>query len=233
MLYTIADLTFYMEPDSVTKQQAKKYLEKKDRMAEFEIFPPNIDQFKAKKQSVDFETYQYLLCGFRFYCALLEYKGIMQHASAVVVDNKAYLFSAPSGTGKSTHTGKWLELFGDKAYILNDDKPAIRILDDGIYAYGTPWSGKHDISVNKKVPLQGICFLTRDTENWIKPMEKISASVRIYHAALHNLSTTQLSNQLDIINQIIEHIPIYEMGCTPTIEAARMAYNVMSKEEVK
>ena len=153
----------------------------------------------------------------------------MLHASAVVVDEKAYLFSAPCGTGKSTHTSKWLELFGDGAYILNDDKPAIRVLDDGIYAYGTPWSGKHDISVNKRVKLQAICFLNRDTTNWIKPMEDHDKIVNLYYATIKRIEKDLASNLFDIIGDIIDKVPIYTMGCTPTIDSAKMAYNVMSE----
>ena len=88
------------------------------------------------------------------------YNGCVLHSSSVVIDNEAYLFSAPSGTGKSTHASLWVKYLTEKEpYILNDDNPAIRIINGNIYAYGTPFSGKHDISVNQKAKLQGICFL--------------------------------------------------------------------------
>ena len=73
---------------------------------------------------------------------------MLLHSSCVVYEDKAYLFSAPCGTGKSTHTQIWLKRFPG-AYILNDDKPAIRIMEDGVYAFGTPFSGKTDLNVNK------------------------------------------------------------------------------------
>ena len=75
---------------------------------------------------------------------------MLLHSSAVVVDGYAYLFSADSGTGKSTHTGLWKQHFGDRAYIINDDKPAIRKVDGEWYVFGTPWSGKTDTSVNPR-----------------------------------------------------------------------------------
>ena len=84
----------------------------------------------------------------------------MLHASAVVVDGDAYLFSAPCGTGKSTHASLWLKYLKHKnPYILNDDKPAIRIVNDNIYVYGTPFSGKTDKNKNEKANLKGIAFL--------------------------------------------------------------------------
>lgn len=233
MKYNIAGITISMNPDPITYKQAEKYRVDDKEIAEFEVIPPTLEKYNSKIRRLPFDSYQYLVCGMYFHYKLFDYNGIMQHASAVVVDNKAYLFSAPCGTGKSTHTGKWLELFGESAYILNDDKPAIRVLEDGIYAYGTPWSGKHDISVNKKVPLQGICFLTRDSENWIKPMNKQTSAIRMYHASWRNLTPELLSKELEIIDEIVNRIPVYEMGCTPTIDAAQMAYDVMSIGEVK
>lgn len=233
MKYCVADIVFTMSPDDITKKQAEKYLYFDNTVPEFHIEPSGMDNYIRNNIEVDFASYQYLtMCG-RFSRELLRYSGIYLHASAVVVENKAYLFSAVSGTGKSTHTGKWLELFGESAYILNDDKPVIRVLEDGIYAYGTPWSGKHDISVNKKVPLQAICFIERDTANWVKPIDEQEATIRMYHASLKKLTSEQLSKQMDIIEQIINRIPVYRMGCTPTIDAAQMAYDVMSKGEVK
>ena len=65
------------------------------------------------------------------------------HGSAVAVDGAAYLFTARSGTGKSTHTRLWREMLGDRAVMVNDDKPLIRLTEDGAVVYGTPWNGKH------------------------------------------------------------------------------------------
>ena len=87
------------------------------------------------------DSCEYMCTGSMFYSQLLRHNGIMLHSSCVVVDDGAYLFTARSGTGKSTHTNLWLEKFGDRAYILNDDKPALRLENGTWFAYGTPWSG--------------------------------------------------------------------------------------------
>ena len=231
--YSIADLIVRMEPDPKTKQQAEKYLCNQDLQHDLDVFYIDYETYLKKDTKSTYEVYKYVSMSADFYRKLIDYNGIMLHASAIVVDDKAYLFSAPSGTGKSTHTGKWLELFGESAYILNDDKPAIRVLDDGIYAYGTPWSGKCDISVNKKVKLQGICFLERDKKNYIELMDNVTSIFRLYHATLKKLSFEQINRVMDIIDSIVNKIPIYKMGCTPTVEAAKMAYDAMSKSEVK
>ena len=89
------------------------------------------------------------------------YDTILFHGSAVAVDGIGYLFTAKSGTGKSTHTRLWRELFGERAVMLNDDKPLIKVSENGIIVYGTPWDGKHRLSTNTFVPLKGICFMSK------------------------------------------------------------------------
>lgn len=232
MKYCVADIVFSMKPDQITEKQAKKYIYCGDKEPEFFIKPKSIKDYEKNSYGLDFGDYQYLTCGNEFYKQVLFRNGLYLHASAVVVEGRAYLFSAPSGTGKSTHTEKWLQIFQEKAYILNDDKPIIRIFDDGIYAYGSPWSGKHDISENKKVKLQAICFLTRDIKNWIRPMNSVMSTIRLLHGSGKILSPELIEKQTKIVNIISQHIPIYEMGCTPTIEAAQIAYNIMSNCEV-
>lgn len=127
------------------------------------------------------DDWEYMLTGSDFYTELIKYNGILLHSSCVVVDDYAYVFSADSGTGKSTHTQLWLEHFGDRAYILNDDKPAIRLIDGKVYACGTPWSGKYDYSTPKIVELAGICFLQRSETNWIKRLKQAKRFLIYFH----------------------------------------------------
>ena len=231
MIYKIADLIVEAQVDSRTLERGKPYVYDGESTVDIDISiaPGSLETYKSKDRAYSFEDYEYMSLGSNFYKKLLDFNGMMLHSSAVVVDDKAYLFSAASGTGKSTHTNFWLELFGDRAYILNDDKPAIRVLNDGIYAYGTPWSGKNNISANKKVKIQAICILKRDVINSIKPMEPQNAFLRIYHSTVKKLSQEQVLKSFEIINKIIKEIPIYELGCTPTIEAAKLSYDCMSK----
>lgn len=103
---------------------------------------------------------------------LLALDTLLFHGSVIAVDGKGYLFTAKSGTGKSTHTRLWREYFGERAIMVNDDKPLLKITENNVMVYGTPWDGKHRLSSNVVVPLQGICILNRGEENRI---EKISA----------------------------------------------------------
>lgn len=147
----------------------------------------------------------------------------------MALDNKAVLFSAPCGTGKSTHTGLWRKYFGeDKAIIINDDKPAIRLMGDTFYVYGTPWSGKSDLNTNVKVPLQAIVFLEQASENCIERLSNKDAVRWLYYQSLRPTgprSEEKTSNLLNLLDKIVCQIPIYKMGCTISEEAVELSYN--------
>ena len=139
--------------------------------------------------------------------------------------------SAPSGTGKSTHTQLWLQVFGDRAKILNDDKPAMRLENGVWYAYGTPWSGKYDYSVNTKVPLAGICILSRGDENRILPYGGAKAIHDILTQTIRSSDADAMIKLLELLDQLVTAVPVWKMECTPDPEAARVAYRAMSGKE--
>lgn len=185
--------------------------------------------FSENYPEIDEETREYICTGAEFYNALMSFGGFFLHSSAVMIDGKAYLFSAPSGTGKSTHTSLWLEKFGDRAKILNDDKPAIRIINDEIRVFGTPWSGKADSSVNTDVALAGICFLERDTTNHIEEISKAEGIAKVMNQTIRPSDRAQMSQLLDTLDIVISRTPIYKMGCNISLEAAEVAYEAMKR----
>lgn len=178
------------------------------------------------------DDWEYMLTGSDFYTELIKYNGILLHSSCVVVDDKAYAFSADSGTGKSTHTELWLKHFGDRAYILNDDKPAIRLIDGRVYACGTPWSGKYDYSVPKNVELAGICFLERSEENWIRKADTGRAVFNIFSQTVRKLNRDKMDNLFDVLEELFAKVPLFEMGCNISDDAVVMSYNAMSSGKV-
>lgn len=182
----------------------------------------------AENPHLTLEACEYIWTGSIFYDALINFDGFVLHASAVIVDGRAYLFSAPSGTGKSTHTSLWLKHFGDRAQILNDDKPAIRITENGIRVYGTPWSGKSDLNINTDAELGGICFIERDDHNHIEEISKGEAIVRVMNQTLRPTDEKEMGLLLDTLDVVISRTHIYKMGCTISEEAAVMAYEKMS-----
>ena len=160
---------------------------------------------------------------------LLSCDTLLFHGSVIAVDGEGYLFTAKSGTGKSTHTRLWREYFGERAVMVNDDKPLLHITDSGVTAYGTPWDGKHRLSTNIAVPLKGICILTRDTTNHIEPAEPHAAYPMIVQQTNRSLSADGMKQTLSLIDRMLNVVPVYRLGCNMDIEAARLAYEGMNR----
>ncbi len=176
---------------------------------------------------LSFDECEYLYSGSFFYEQLSLYDGLMLHSSCIEYNGKAYLFSAPSGTGKSTHTHLWLKYLPD-CRIINDDKPAIRIIDGVAYAFGTPWSGKTDENVNEGVPIGGICFLGRG-ENKIRQIPGIAALKRFMDQTVRPRDKNLMNKMLETLNIILTNVPIYEMTCDMSEDAVKTAVNGMVK----
>ena len=170
---------------------------------------------------------EYMLTGNGFYSELLHFGGLMIHASAVVYKGGAYLFSADSGTGKSTHTQLWLKAFGDEAKILNDDKPAVRIIDGKAYAYGTPWSGKTDWNLNVRADLKGICFLERAKENTIRRANAGEVVSDLLRQTIRPQKEENMDKLLENMDALLKIVPVYKMGCNMDVSAAEVSYNAM------
>lgn len=227
--YKIAGLTVEMDSFGRTVEQAKPYL---CEAAEPDIvISTDWQAFQQRHPEFDDSDSEYLESAKSFYYQLLRYDGMMLHASAVVVDGYAYLFSANSGTGKSTHTGLWQKVFGDRAYILNDDKPAIRPEDGRWYAYGTPWSGKYDISVDARVPLAGICFLHQAEENTIVPYTSPKVIFSLYEQTARPPASKARARIMELIDRLIKQVPIWKMGCNMDPQAALVSYEAMSAKK--
>ena len=155
------------------------------------------------------ENAVYMESGFQFYRQLLDFNGLMLHSSALELDGVAYLFSGPCGVGKSTHTRLWQSTFGEKVKVFNDDKPALRRLDDGWFAYGTPWCGKDGININMKVPLGGICFLKQGDENSIRRLDKRESITNIISQTTFKISNVaKMEKLLETVGKLVEEIPI-------------------------
>ena len=173
----------------------------------------------------------YLESGVQFYNELLNFEGLLLHASAVEMDGKAYLFSGPCGMGKSTHTRLWQQTFGSAAQVFNDDKPALRCLDGKWYAYGTPWCGKDGINQNKKVPLAGICFLQQAPENHIRQMTPTEAAIKIISQTRRRFNLVEnLDKMLHHVEALVRDIPVFQLENRPEPEAARLSYETMRRK---
>lgn len=151
------------------------------------------------------------------------------HGSAISVDGRCYLFTAKSGTGKSTHAGLWRELFGNQAVMINDDKPILRIDDKGVTVYGTPYNGKHHLGSNTSAPLQAVCILQRAEENRIVKISKQEAYAALFQQVYRPNDEEQMRKTLTLIGKLLERVSLYRLSCNMDISAAETAYNGMKE----
>lgn len=160
---------------------------------------------------------------------LFEQGVLMTHGSTVAVDGRAYLFTAKCGTGKSTHTRLWRQVFGDRAAIVNDDKPFLNLTDNGILACGSPWSGKHGLDTNIIVPLQGICILERGKENRIARILPEEALPMLLHQTHCPLALQNREPFEALVLQLAQTVPLWRMECNMDPQAADISHKAMSE----
>ena len=175
-------------------------------------------------------TIAYMESSIQFHAKLLKHDGFHLHSSAVELEGRAYLFSGPSGTGKSTHTRLWQQIFGEAAQVFNDDKPALRCLAGRWFAYGTPWCGKDGINQNKKVPLGAVCFLKQAGENRIRRLPPQEALTKLMGQTIHRITKMEnLDLMLSHLEKLVQMIPVYELENRPEPEAALLSYETMRR----
>ena len=223
-----------------TRNRCKDYLT--DKPAEFSVSISGSDMEDERKWSKSETPKEWELewvAIYRKICSELAHRNtVLIHGSCIAVDGSAYLFCAPSGTGKSTHTRLWREYLGEKAVMVNDDKPLVRIFEpsDPAYGaertlriYGTPWNGKHRLGANISAPLKAVCFLGRSEENHIERIDAASALPQLIKYTFRPEDPASMLAVLDNAAKIADLSAFYSLVCNMDPKAAEVAYKGMSE----
>ncbi len=165
--------------------------------------------------------------GNTFFKKAIPFDTMLVHSSALVFEGKAYLFSAMSGVGKSTHTKLWQKAFGERVQIINDDKPAVRIVDGNPIVYGTPFDGGSGIAENDSAPLGAIIFLKRSDSNFVEIPSTKEILQSLYFSTVHMLSEDNTEMMLSNFEKLIGTTKFYILNCNTDISAAYTAYNAI------
>ena len=234
--YRIAGLNVDMKVFGKTMlDQSEKYKVENDGSAPDVTINISEEKLMERMQKngnafADLNTQEYMSTGAAFYVSLIKFNGLMLHSSAVVLDGKAYLFSAPSGTGKSTHTSRWVSYFGsDRAFIINDDKPAIREMDGQFMVMGTPWSGKTAMNENVSVPAAAVAFIERSETNRIERLTPAQALKHIMWQTVRPTKEENMERLLTTLDSFIRQVPVYKLYCNISDEAVQVAYEAMKE----
>ena len=154
---------------------------------------------------------------------------LLMHGAVVAVDGQAYLFTAKSGTGKTTHTRLWMQQFGDRAVMVNGDKPLLHVTNTGATVYGTPWDGKEHLSRNMACPLKAVCILTRSKTNYIERISPKEALMMLCQQSYRPAQPAALRKTLALVDLLSSSVPLYQLGCNMEPEAALVAYHGMNQ----
>lgn len=216
---TPADFSIEMYDEDVEKERLKSYSE---------------DDFEGKpRREFSCEYLETLALYRKIADAMLDFGVLLFHGSVISVDGYAYLFTAKSGTGKSTHTRLWRQLLGDRAVMVNDDKPLIAVDNNGsTTVYGTPWCGKHSLGDNIKACLRAICILERAVDNSITAADPRQVYPLILQQTYRPSRPDKLMKMLPLVDKLMKNVTIYTLGCNMDISAAKLAYSTMSGEEI-
>lgn len=152
----------------------------------------------------------------------------LMHGAVIAWENQGYLFTAPSGTGKSTHLALWKKYLGDQAEVINGDKPFLKVREDEVWVYGTPWAGKEQWQVNKKVALKGICFLERGEKNSIQKIDSFSALPFLMRQVYFTDAPQSAGKTMELLDQMLKIVPLYKMKCDISKKAFECSFGAMT-----
>lgn len=160
---------------------------------------------------------------------LVKHGVILMHSAVIAVDGIAYAFMAKSGVGKSTHMRLWQQTFGDRAVVVNGDKPLFSFQGGVLMAHGSPWQGKEGLGANISMPVGGIALLERAEVNAIRPASSAEVVGRIFHQVLVPDNAVDVSAFMGLLDRIVKTVPFYTLKCNMEREAALVAWEGMAQ----
>ena len=165
---------------------------------------------------------------------LVEDGAVVFHSSAISVDGNGFLITARSGVGKSTHAKNLSGYIGDSFKYINDDKPLLKVNDNEVIVYSSPWNGKERRGNNISAPLKAILFLSRgETNSYRKIVNKEEIYIKMLSQIYLPKEKSKREKALIIADKLLKNVNFYEINVTKDIESAKMTYEEIIKNEIK
>ena len=156
------------------------------------------------------------------------YNRLLIHGASISYNNQAFLFTAPSGTGKSTHIRLWKKYLGEQVKIVNGDKPFIHISENETTIYGTPWAGKERWHRNCNAPLNAICFVRRGTTNSIRRITPEECLPLLLNQVYIPEDSVAVGLTLELMDQLLKNVPLYLLHCDMSEGAVRCSFETLT-----
>lgn len=161
----------------------------------------------------------------------IDYNVFLMHGAVIALGEESYMFSAPSGTGKTTHIKLWLQHVDD-SIVVNGDKPMVRIVDDDVMVCGTPWSGSEHLHTNVIKPLKAIVFMERGESNHIEEIDFSEAYPHLLEQTYIPRDLEKAKKVLALISSMYKKVSFYRFQCNNLKDDCfKTAYNGLVKSE--
>ena len=158
---------------------------------------------------------------------------IVFHGSSFMVNNYAFIVTARSGVGKSTHVNLLKELLHDELTYINDDKPLLEIKDE-VTVFSNPWNGKEKRGNDVNAHLKAIIFLGRsDKPNYHKIINKEEIYIKLISQTYLPKEKSKREKALTLVDKLLKEINFYEINVNQDLESAKMTYEEIIKNEIK
>lgn len=149
------------------------------------------------------------------------------HGAAISYKNNGYIFTAVSGTGKSTHISLWKQYLGDDVEIVNGDKPIINIDGDDVIVYSTPYAGKEGWQNHKSAKLKGVCIVERGNVNQVKKVDFSTYLNTLFKQVYKPYDINSTIKTIELFNEFSK-LPLYLMQCDISENAVKASFNAMT-----
>ena len=230
MRIKVADTVFEINnKDSYWEKFVSAYLTEEEPHHYIELSEEFLQEAFNASQSFSVGYTEYLetyreICNY-----MIQRDALLMHGAVIEYEGMAYMFTAPSGTGKTTHIRQWRKAFGKAVRVINGDKPIIRYKDGEFIAYGTPWCGKEHYNTNTSAPLKGIVLVSRGEENSIEEIPSDKFNLFLVKQLYLPKDPSLRMKVLELGDKLFTTVKLYHLKCNISTDAAILARDKIHK----
>lgn len=204
-----AEFICYLTGGCSDWKQAPVRISRKGKFYEIQVLQSSFPERIALKTVLECMNAEHLLS---------EANSFLLHSSYIAVNGKAILFTAPSGTGKSTQAELWKQ-FRD-AEIINGDRAVVRWkineTENIILAEGLPFAGSSEYCLNRSLPLQAIVRLEQASVTSIRRIRGYEAfSNLLKECTMNPWDRNEMKRLTEVATHVAEMVPMFHLACTP------------------
>lgn len=217
------------------KNYCKNYItDSKEAVDSVFVSEDKIDTELSQSEEETTREYAESVCIYREIAEVLPgFDRVVFHGAAITYRDKGLIFTAPSGTGKSTHIKLWRKYLREDVDIVNGDKPILEISDTSVTVHSSPWCGKEGWNKNRSAPLSAICIIKRGLENRIRKISGGEALPFLIKQIYRPKNPTAFAKTLELFDRLLTTVPIFILECDMSEDAVKTSFEALIQEEYK